>query len=238
MRRNYSRLARVEEKKSMQTAITFGGLSIIVIIAFIFLGIPAMAGLANFVGNIKSGGKTSLVNDGIAPPAPIFNTIPAFVSKQELTVSGTTEAGSKVTIYVNENQTKVETDTNGKFETEINLKKGENSIYAKATDTDNNTSEQSKTIKVVLDTESPDLTITTPPNNSSFFGSKQKELTIEGTTDTGATVTVNEKIASIDDSGKFKTNISLSNGDNEVIIKATDQAGNTTEKTLFISYSE
>ncbi|MEK7526756.1 MAG: Ig-like domain-containing protein [Patescibacteria group bacterium] len=238
MRRNYSRLARVEEKKSLQTAVIFGVLSVVVLIAFIFLGIPAMASLANFVGNVKNGNKTSFVNDGVAPAAPIFNTLPSFVSKEDLTVSGTTEAGAMVTIHVNDSDTQVETDTNGKFETEVNLQRGENTIFATAKDTDGNTSEESKAIKIILDTESPDLTITLPANNSSFFGSKQKELNMEGTTDSGATVTVNNKIASIDESGKFKTTISLSNGDNQIVVKSTDQSGNTTEKTLFVSFSE
>jgi hypothetical protein len=51
-------------------------------------------------------------------------------------------------------------------------------------------------------------------------------------------LTVNGKLGQVDSDGNFKVSIELANGSNELAIKATDPAGNVTEKFITVNYSE
>ena len=238
MRKNYSRLAKVEEKKSMRQAVLFAVLSLTVIISFVFLGVPVLAKLASFAGDIKNGKNISLKDDNIVPTAPFFESLPEYTNANTLEIVGTTEAGSTVSISVNGKIVETISDDNGRFSAELGLQTGENNIKASAKDLAGNVSSESKTIKVTVDKDSPDLTITKPSNNTNFYGSKQKDVTIEGTTEQGASVTVNDKLATSDENGNFKIIITLSNDLNELLIKSIDKAGNSFEKTLSLTYSD
>lgn len=238
MRKNYSRLARIEEKKNKKSALTFGILSVVVLIAFLFLGIPAIVRIASFVADLKTSGSPIEKNDRIAPPTPQFDSLPDYTNKDRLEVSGTTEAGATVTITINSDKQEVVSDANGHFTANLKLKKGSNAISAQAKDQGGNESGESESITIILDTESPTITISNPGDGASFSGSKNKEITVSGTTDKGANVEVNGQLASVDSEGEFTKVISLSPGENELTVKSTDEAGNTTEKSLTVNYSE
>jgi hypothetical protein len=59
---------------------------------------------------------------------------------------------------------------------------------------------------------------------------------VEGITD-AERVTVNDRIAVIDGNGKFSLIVSLNEGKNDLVVQATDQAGNKTETTMSVTYT-
>lgn len=74
----------------------------------------------------------------------------------------------------------------------------------------------------------PRLTVKTPKNNITISSST---TTVEGTTDNGATVTINDVEVGIDQNGNFKEKISLQSGVNIIHVRAVNKLGKYTEQT-------
>ena len=111
----------------------------------------------------------------------------------------------------------------------MNLQTGNNIFSAAAVDSYGNISQQTSDNTIVYNTKPPSLNINSPSDGSGFFGSTQAQVTIQGTTDSGSGITINDRIVSVDDNGNFSYSTTLNSGSNQFKIIATDQAGNTTE---------
>ena len=98
-----------------------------------------------------------------------------------------------------------------------------------ATDTSGNKSFDSKKLTIVYDIEPPEIEITSPQNEQSFSGTANKQINIEGKTDAGVKVTINERIAIVNSDGNFRLSTTLADGDNEFTVLAEDEAGNSSE---------
>ncbi|MBX4205895.1 hypothetical protein KW795_01735 [Candidatus Microgenomates bacterium] len=238
VRKNYSRLARVEEKRNVKSAILFGVGSIVILIVFVFFGIPLLVKFAGFVGEIGSSNKPIERNDTTPPAPPRLDSLPDYTNQQSLDVTGTTEAGATAKISSNGKDQEVVADNDGRFTLKINLQNGENTITAIAKDQSGNVSNTTNPVKVVLDKDSPELSIEKPTDGESFFGTKQKNIEVKGKTDPDIEITVNGKLTQSNDDGLFSTNIDLQSGSNDLSVKATDKAGNVTEKNISVNYSE
>ena len=232
--RPYSRLEKIEERKSKRTAIVFILLTVGFVLFVGFFGISLVSNIAEFI----SGSKTNNTSQGdtTAPPPPVLFSAPEQTNMDEISISGSTEAGAKVKIYVGQNNIETTADDNGQFSEKVKLEKGDNSIYAVATDSAGNTSNQSKTIIVTLDTEKPEIKINSPKDGDKFYGNQQKQLTIQGSTEADANVTINDRIVILDASGNFKYTTSLQDGDNSFTIKATDKAGNQSDTSITVKF--
>jgi hypothetical protein len=147
------------------------------------------------------------------------------------------EEGATIIIYYNDNEESVVSDKEGLFTLNINLNKGENRISAIAKDLSGNESQKSDEITIVFDDEAPKLDITSPENNKEFFGSKQRQIIIEGNTEEGSSVTINERFVTVEEDGTFSFATTLTEGDNNFNIKASDIAGNSTETSLTFKFS-
>ncbi len=85
-------------------------------------------------------------------------------------------------------------------------------------------------VEALTDTTPPKLDVQRPTQMGNFF-------LVQGTTEAGATVTVNGEPVDVGPDGTFKKAVALSReGWNTIVIRATDPAGNTTEdrKTVFV----
>lgn len=72
----------------------------------------------------------------------------------------------------------------------------------------------------------PTLSISSPQQNAEIKG----EVTVTGKTDPSATVLINNELATLNDKGEFKKNISLFPGKSLIMIKATNRFGKETEE--------
>ncbi len=148
-------------------------------------------------------------------------------NQKNTTVSGSTEAGSTVTV----NNVAVSVDAQNKFSTTVSLSEGENTITVEAKDSLNNA--VTVTRKVTLDTAPPPLTVSSPVDG---LLTNQSPVAVSGTTEAGAALTVNGNAVSVDAQGAFTTNMNLNLGENSFTITATDAVTNSQTKTIKVTY--
>jgi hypothetical protein len=231
------RFTNIEERKNTRNAVFFGLLTIAALAVLYFVGIPTLGRLATLVSSLKGNNKKISSSDITPPPAPKFKYFPEFTNQQSLILAGNTEAGATVKLTFDGKTQEVLADNNGQFSFNVTLQDGVNTFAATATDQTGNQSQKSDDYQITFDNKAPDLEITSPSDGSSFFGSTQRQITIQGTTESGAQVTINDRIISVDDTGLFQYTTTLNEGGNTFNVKVTDQAGNTTEKSLTLNFS-
>ncbi len=168
--------------------------------------------------------------DSIAPAAPIITQPASPTNNQNITVSGTAEAGASIKIYLASGQGTASligtatADGQGSFTLpNVTLTEGGNSITATATDTAGNTGASSTAVTVLLDTKAPVITVLAPENNSF---SLTQDITLSGTLDEAATLLINGAAATVNNN-VFSHPVTLSAGANTITLSATDPAGNT-----------
>ena len=237
MQRTYSRLASVEERKNIKKAILFIVLTIAILTLLFFVGIPILGRFTGFVSDLGKSDKAITQNDKTPPAPPRFNQFPDFTNQQSITITGNSESAATIKFTFNGNEQNSLTDKDGNFSFNVNLNDGENNFSVVAVDTAGNISQKTKEYKIIFDNKAPDLTIDSPSDGSQFFGSKQRQITIQGTTDNTAQVTINERIISVDGNGKFQYTTTLNDGENKFKVKSVDQAGNVTEKDLSFTFT-
>jgi hypothetical protein len=237
MRRTYSRLASVEERKNKRSAVLFILLTIAAVLILFFVGLPILGNFAAFVSEIGKSTKPITSSDNTPPAPPRFDNYPDFTNEKEFTLGGSTEPGATIKLTFNGKEQDGLSDNDGKFHFNLSLTNGENSFSAAAVDAAGNASQTSADGKVVYDNKPPDLTIDYPSDGTQYLGSKQRQITIQGTTEVNCQITINDRIVSVDDSGKFQYTTSLNDGENKFTIKSTDQAGNTTESSLTLNFT-
>jgi len=237
MTQRYSRLQSVEEKRNVKKTALYVFLTIVLIILLFVVGIPLFGKFTLFISSLRGGSKPIVTNEGTPPAPPKFNYFAPFTNQSTASISGTIEPGATVKLIFDGNAEETLGDKNGVFNFNLNLSDGDNTFSATAVDPSGNISQKSGDYDITLDTKPPALTISTPSDGSSFFGSNQKQETIQGNTDTGSQITVNDRIVSVDDSGNFQYTTTLNDGANTFTIKSTDQAGNTTEKDITLNFT-
>ncbi|QQG41199.1 MAG: hypothetical protein HYV90_03400 [Candidatus Woesebacteria bacterium] len=238
MSRNYSRLASVEESRNLRRAITYIVLAIFGLVLLFFLGIPALGKFTAFVSDLGKSNKPITSNDKTPPAPPRFNTFSDYTNQNQISLSGTTEPGATIKLTFNGNGSETMADKEGFFTfSNLNLNDGNNAFFATTVDAAGNISQQTQEYKIVFDNKPPELTVDNPSDGSTFFGSKQRQVTIQGTSESGVSVTINDRIIVVDDDGKFQYTLTLNEGENKFVIKATDQAGNFIEKEITLNFS-
>ncbi|HKB88213.1 MAG TPA: Ig-like domain-containing protein [Patescibacteria group bacterium] len=239
MRQRYSRLESVEEKKNFRNAVILIILTMTVIAVLIVVGIPTLGKVANFVSGLRNSTVVSSSNDKTPPAPPTFRTYPDFTNQQTISLSGSAEPGTAIKLTFNESKTDALIDKDGNFSfQDLNLQNGENNFSAYAIDTAGNISQKSVGGKITYDNTPPNLTVDSPSDGSKFFGASQRQVTIQGTTDSGSSITINDRIVSVSDNGKFQYTLTLNSGDNIFNVKSVDMAGNSTEKNITLNFSE
>ena len=237
MKRRYSRLVRTEERQSIRRAIFFTFLTIVSIFAFIFLGLPVLAKFAGFLTDLKKSGLPIERNDTTPPAPPRLESLPEYTNEFSVEVKGTTEAGASVILFLNNDEEELVVNKDGEFNFTFKLDKGENTVSVKARDAAGNESQETDVYKIIFDNEPPELEITSPEDGKEFYGSKERQVSINGKTEESASVTINDRIVAVDASGNFTFVTTLSEGENGFTIKTEDKAGNSNEASLTLRFT-
>lgn len=237
MRRTYSRLVSVEERKNTRNAVFFILLTIAAAALIFFVGLPILGNFAAFVSEIGKSTKPISSTDTTPPGPPRFSNFPDFTNQTNVNLNGNAEPGSTIKMTFNGAEEDQLADKDGKFTFSLSLNSGENDFSAVAVDPAGNVSQKTQDYKIIFDNKPPTLTIDSPSNGAQFLGSKQRQVTIQGTTETNCQVTVNDRIVAVDDNGKFQYTTTLNDGENKFAFKSTDQAGNTTEVDLTLNFT-
>ena len=233
-KRKKSRLARHQRKTLTRQTVLFLMLAGFLIFSIFKWGLPGLIRLAIFVGDLGSSSKSVEQSDTIAPIPPRLVDLPSATPSGSLTIKGFAEAGTTVSVFVNNNQrAEVVADSQGEFGADgVDLIMSKNRIWAKAKDSAGNESKQSEEVLVVVDGDAPKLIVSEPPD-----GAKTGDgaAVVNGTvSEVEAEVTVNGKFVGVDDEGRFSTRVNLETGENLIVVVAQDEAGNQTKVEIKI----
>jgi len=213
-------------------------LATFVIIGAIFIALRFFAtDIGFFFGLISKIGKPKEKDDTLAPPPPYFYNAPIVTNKKDLLLKGFSEPGSKITIFVNGPQVgSVNADTTGTFAFDnVVLIEGKNTIFAKAEDSYQNQSEKSQILEITYDTKKPKITITEPKDDTTVRNLNQR-ITVKGTLDKKCEVKINDKLAVVSANNTFELLLGVAEGDIEIKVEATDEAGNKSDETIKVKY--
>lgn len=78
------------------------------------------------------------------------------------------------------------------------------------------------------------LTVDSPADKSTV---SRANLLVKGRTVAGAEVFINEKETVADPQGNFSVNLTLEEGENSIFVTATDEAGNSAEQEITVTYN-
>lgn len=232
----YSRLAKVEEKKNIKKAFFYIILSILSLFLLITFGLPALAKMAAFLSSLR-GSTQPIEKEDTTPPAPAnFDIIPEYTNRQTIEIKGFAEPGSTVKIFANSRTDEVVVNSEGYFLYDFALNKGDNTISSKVVDQAGNESQNSGEMSIIYDNTPPELSISTPEDGRSFYGSIQRQITVEGTTSEANQLTINGRIVTFEQNGSFVYSVTLQEGENNFEIIAIDKAGNETIERITVQF--
>ncbi len=226
-----------DDRKNIRSALIYSLLTVGLIVAFFFVGLPSLAKFTGFLSDLTKGNSPIEISDKTPPAPPQFTNLPEATNQNRLKLEGSSEPAAIITLTFNSRDEEVVADREGNFSLNLALRKGENTLSAVSRDEAGNQSQPTKVFKVVQDNTSPEIQITAPAGGTTFFGIKQKNLTIEGKVDEKAELTINDRLASVGSDGTFKFLTTLSDGENTFSLKARDEAGNESEVSLTVSFS-
>lgn len=239
-RRRESRLVRMEKKRFRRQTILITAATFLLVGVVIFYGIPAIIRMAVFLGELRYKSLPIEKDDVIPPSAPVMQPLPEATFSGQIKIDGYAESGATVIVMRNGKQV-VETvvENDGKFLVDnLVLEQGENEIFAVAIDNSQNESQRSIVYTVIYDNVAPELSINQPNEGQNFYGALKRNISVIGKTESGASVSVNGRLAYVNQDGDFSTNINLDKGENRIKVVALDKAGNETVKELKVNYFE
>ena len=171
-------------------------------------------------------------------PSPMLDPLTSATNSAKLIVKGTAQNSKTIKVYVNgKSVDSVPVTSTDSFTTSITLTEGENLIKVKSIADDGKESKFSETTLVTYDNKPPELIIDSPSDGESF-NKDDNPITVRGKTDTNVRITINGFQAITNSKGEFSYSLPLRNDTKEILVIAVDEAGNTTEKKINLSYSE
>lgn len=117
----------------------------------------------------------------------------------------------------------VDTQPSGKYEYDIPIEEGENNILTYIIDTQGNM--KSYPLVITKDCIKPTLTLDMEYNGAQTYNTN---VQFTGSVKDYDTFTINDTEQKVSGDGKFTTDYELHDGENKVVFKATDEAGNET----------
>lgn len=228
-----SRLNTNIKKQNTKTLI---GIVIILTIIVLF-GMKFLVGYSIILEkfrNQKDNTSSNKTVDYIAPP--ILDPVSQATNSAKVKITGTSPTENTIVkLYLNDKYIdNVEIKNNNSFVFgNISLIAGKNVIKAKAFGNDELQSEYSQSITINYLNKLPQLDVTFP-HDGTTFKKDESPIRIIGKTDPGVKVTINDFWAISQDDGNFSYQYNLKDGDNNLKVVATDEAGNKSEKEIKI----
>ncbi|HVZ58502.1 MAG TPA: hypothetical protein VG935_02015 [Patescibacteria group bacterium] len=233
--------SRVNQRLAKQTErnlFLIIGIVIIGVVLFLFFGAKLLVNFSLFVEKKSdASSQTSSADSFIS--IPVLNPIDSSTNSASLDISGIAEDGSYIKLYLNGEMIKKADIKAGKSFVvhDVELTTGENDFKAKAFSDNGKESSFSEQVSITYSNKAPSLSIDFPSDGQTYH-KDNNPIKVSGKTDPNIHVTVNDFWAIVDDQGNYSYNLPLKDGDNEIKVDATDDAGNKTEKTIHINYSE
>jgi hypothetical protein len=236
MARRQSRLIKTQEKKNIRKAFLYIILTILILTVIFFLGLPTIVKFSAFLTHVRQSSEPVEKKDTTSPIQPRISDLPVATNKERLDIKGTTEPGATVILFINNKESEILANSDGEFLYTLELENKTNTISAISRDSSGNESPETESIKVIFDDTPPETEITKPDDSSEFFGTKQRQVVVEGKTEDDASLKINERVVVVENDGTFSFAMSLNEGENILTIITKDKAGNTSEQQLTLYY--
>jgi hypothetical protein len=233
-----TRWQRLEERRNKRkAALLITGTLLIIGLGVVF-GFNVLTKIFLFIGNLNSANQPVEKTDFIPPSPPQFFPAVEATNSASLTIKGIAEAGSSVFLTQNSQDTaNTVTPQDGVFLfPNLRLKEGTNEFLAVAVDDAGNRSQPSNRLVVYYSNKPPPLTVVSPVDRKVVTGNDPR-ISITGSTDPEARLTINDRIVIVSYDGKFSYNLVLNPGDTTVVIIATDRNGNQARKEMTLTYN-
>lgn len=239
-RRSYrSRLTKNQKSSNIKSIIYVSLITVLLISGMFYGGMNMFVRIASWWAD-KQTMTTDTTNNNVIPPSvPRLIISNRVVRDSKITLGGFAEPNIEVSISNNDQViSKTLADNNGQFVfSEINLVNGDNIFRVRASDKLGNFSQYGNPEKITYDNVPPELTIESPSSGADIRGAQNQVVEIKGRTEQGVRVWINDKLVIIGNNGNFVSTYRLSVGQQEIVVKAIDLAGNETEEILVLSYS-
>ena len=169
--------------------------------------------------NLTSNSVVKILLDNIPPVLDVESPINKLLTNRaQIHVQGITEPGANCTV----NSRTQPLDKQGLFSTDITFTgDGNHDVKVVCMDASKNT--RSVTRTVVIDTKAPSLSVTSPAPD---LLTNDVNLDVIAKTDAGSYAEINGKTVTVDATGTFERTILLDEGDNEILVRVWDKAGN------------
>lgn len=223
----------------MLSVIVYAGIFIVIVFFIATWGIKILFNASLFVANMNNDKKVDTTlnkNEDFIGNIEI-NSIPTATNSARFIVEGSVMNFDKLDFYINEEKVKSSSLTDSdNFSVEIgDLKKGDNNVYIIAKTKDAKKSKKSAEFKIFFKNEKPKLDIKEPADQSK---TSRQEINVTGTTEKETFVKVNDMPVVVDAQGNFQTSVRLKDGENKIVLEATDIAGNVENKTITVTYQK
>lgn len=229
-----SRLARKEQKSVTRQTFFLIVLAIGLLLTFIFIVLPGAVRL--FFQFIDSGPGLQL-GDDIPPQNPILAAPVDATFSAAIKLTGYGEPESEVVFVLDGvEEDKVRVDEEGNFSYDLYLSSGENKLVVYGVDSAGNESLQTSTYTIVMDNQPPVIDLEMPKDGETITRKKNQQYTVRGFTEAGGKLYLNDRLVYVKPDGEFSSTYGLSEGENKLLFKAVDRAGNITEKEVTVTF--
>ena len=214
-------------------------IGIILIYAMLAWILPSLIGSLSLINRFKPASKKEIsVSESSTLAPPVLNIPYEATNTATIKVSGYTQPKLSVEIYLdNELQSTAKAQDDGSFTSDdVALNLGTNQISGKTIDEEGNKSFSSKPIKIMFNNEKPVLTLNEPQDNQIIKG--DKKVTVSGSVKANSDVslTINNIRVILNSDGNFSKVIEINEGDNNIVVIATDDSGNSTQISRKVTF--
>lgn len=230
-----SRVNRKKEDEVTKKTVFLGVFTMFLVVMLIVFGLPMLVRLSILLGELKGDGET-VVEKVLPPMTPRLVLAFEATNSGVISIAGFAEKGVNVDLLKNDISIgKREVGENGEFVFEdVFLDDGINLFNAVAVSDVMGSSEPSKPVLVTYDVTPPELEMINPVEEKLSVDFADFDIT--GVAEPDSKVTINGRIALVNDDGKFKFRYQLASGKNNLEVVVRDVAGNETRKQLEITF--
>ena len=162
-----------------------------------------------------------------------------YTNEDSILVEGMVTADGKVNIYVNDEKVASGDAENNRFAIEVELPLETNTIMATA-EMDGVETEPSKAVTVIKDKEAPVLEVIEPEDNKKM---KEEVVHVRGSVVDNVGIEkllINDEEIEVDEDGNFHKRLLVDQGENLIVIRAVDLAGNerVVERRVIVNLEE
>jgi hypothetical protein len=231
-----SRLEKKQDEEITRKTVGMGILTIIALVLVLVFGLPFLVKLSVLLGDAKNRNSKQIVEKMMPPLPPRLVLNYDATNSATIDIWGISEPKTNVKLLKNDISVgEVMTLDSGDFVfDDITLDEGENQFVAIASNDKLGSSELSKIIKIIYDNVAPTLEMLNPSEESLKVDTA--DFDIIGQSEKNVSVTVNNRYAMVDDTGKFKIKMQLNSGKNDIEIAVRDLAGNEVKKKIAITF--